>query len=86
MKNRSMSSMTPAIAALGAIALLLSMVLRDTATTEAATKQQTERASSVAETSARGSDAVKYVSGAYADGYLQGFGGPVNSKAASGTK
>ena len=36
MKNFSVSSVAPAIAALGAIALLPSMALRDTATTEAA--------------------------------------------------
>jgi hypothetical protein len=112
MKTNSNSRIFAAIAALAGLALLLTLVLRNTAT-EAAMRQQATRTLAQSGHPVRGTDAVAYVTSApyrdglfqgqltrergealhvsasrwpsqldrdaYRDGYLEGFGGPVNS-------
>jgi hypothetical protein len=112
MKTNSNSRIFAVLAALAGLALL-TFVLRDTATTEAAMRRQATRTLSQSGQPVRGTDAVAYVTSApyrdglfqgqlardrhealhisagrwssqldrsaYADGYLEGFGGQPNT-------
>jgi hypothetical protein len=72
MKTNSNSRIFPAVAALAGLALLLTLVLRNT-TTEAAMRQQATRILAQSDHPVLGTDAVAYVNSApYRDGLFQG--------------
>jgi len=73
MKTNSNSRIFAALAALAGLALLLTLVVRHTATTEAAMRQQAMRTLAQSSHPVRGTDAVAYVTSApYRDGLFQG--------------
>jgi len=73
MKTNSNNRIFAVVAALAGLALLLTLVLRDTATTEAALNLQATRTLAQSGHPVRGSDAVAYVTSApYRDGLFQG--------------
>jgi len=73
MKTNSKRRIFAAVAALAGLALLLTLVLRDTTTTEAAMRQQATRTLAQSGHPVRGADAVAYVTSApYRDGLFQG--------------
>jgi hypothetical protein len=73
MENNSRNRCLTVIAALAGLALLLTLVLRDTATTHAAREQPVTRKLTPAGSVARRSDAVAYVTSApYRDGLFEG--------------
>ena len=73
MENNSRNRSLTVIAALAVLAILLTLVLRDTATTYAARKQQVTRKLTQTGSVAAGSDAVADVTSApYRDGLFEG--------------
>ena len=113
MENNSRNRSLVVAAALAGLALLMTLVLRDTATIHAAMKQKAVKKLAQSGNAVAGTDAIAYVTSApyrdglfqgklarergelgrvsagrwssrldrsaYTDGYLEGFGGPVNS-------